>query len=674
MGKTTERKKELLELFEYEKIKGDVSYSSIMKKAGGNGKGFLDRYFALHRNYVLYYKLGKSSLKPDDKQEPQGYINLMDCNPEETKEISPLMFQISHKQRTYIVKAKDDSSMKQFLTLLISRIISVKKIEINKLGSTLVVIAKVKKFSEVLTNPLILPDRVSPDMAEEWVKQMKNYNASFNLADPFIKQVEQISEFCRGDVKEYIDWFGGPEGPRLAMIRCEETVLSNWVEYINKTISEITTYQDNRFFREDFKDVITHLKNMTTFIDCYNDYMIHCRKYNNNKPNTKFLEEKQTFKDYIEKFIPKVSSFNDVTLYQFYDRSEIQTSDGIVTINTSGTKKLINQSGLIPSSASIQNISNLLENTTMVDSNKSLSSHEQQQQQQQQKQQQQMISNSKDCFIGVSTNNFNDGNSEYPTFSSDFDFISASTITSPILSSETPSNGIVVVDPITPGRGGVIAIADELLVIEEPIDEKWHFDCSTSMIFKPPSSEDGRNEGSISKMSLTLSGGFDMKWVYQCGYFKSKNMGSIAWNGKHWCWSHQRTSYRIKFAWDSSKQIFINIPFKSRAGASSSNGTTVSASQSTGNLQSSISSMSSLSSLNGSTTKRGHPTTLYPDYQFKDNVLTPIIVEGRHCPSLTLIDSPSPIPNACLLTIAMTQYIQDALIHIGIGPKVLSSK
>ncbi|KAF2077571.1 hypothetical protein CYY_001112 [Polysphondylium violaceum] len=306
-----ERKKELLKWFSFGRIKSDISYSSLMKKAGGNGKGYLDRFFVLHRNYILYFKPGKTDSRPEDEQEPQGYINLGECTLEDTKSIfktMPLTFQISHKcGRNYLIKAKDEKIIEQFLLLIRQRIKSLIGLSISALGNTE---EKMKIISDLLPRSMKLPDRVKPEGATTWICKMSAYYEAYREWSPFLNKIEQFSEICYGTTKEYVDWFGGPEGPRLSMIRCEEIVLDNWIEYIKKTFAEISTYEETRFFAEDYQDIIKHIKNMIILIDGYNMYMRQCHP--TVKYVDKYLEEKQVFKQHIDQFqlVPSKSNIH----------------------------------------------------------------------------------------------------------------------------------------------------------------------------------------------------------------------------------------------------------------------------------------------------------------------------------------------------------------------------
>ncbi|GAM19792.1 hypothetical protein SAMD00019534_029670, partial [Acytostelium subglobosum LB1] len=295
----SERKKELLKWFIFSRIKNDSSFAILMKKTGSNGKGYLDRYFVLHRNYILYYKPGKLDGRPDDNQEPQGYINLGDCILEETKAIfktQPLTFQIASKSgRTYNIRGKDERTIEQFLQLIRPRIKSLNQITQDSLGNI------AEHFSTITTQlpkTMKLPDRVKPDVATKWIVEMKDYNDAYDAWEPWLMKLEQFSEHCHGETKNYIDWFVSSDGPRLSMIRCEELVLDNWVDFIKKTASEIHTYEETRHFREDYDDIIQHVRNMAILVDSYNLFMRECHK--SVKHVDKFLEEKQIFQQYVQ--------------------------------------------------------------------------------------------------------------------------------------------------------------------------------------------------------------------------------------------------------------------------------------------------------------------------------------------------------------------------------------
>ncbi|KYQ88598.1 cytosolic regulator of adenylyl cyclase [Tieghemostelium lacteum] len=307
-----ERKKDLLKWFLFSRIKNDISYSTLLKKTGGNGKGYLDRYFVLHRNYIIYYKPGKTDSKPEDNQEPQGYINLGECVYEETKNLSktqPLTFQITTKiGRVYYIKAKDDKTIETFLFLIRSRIQTLSNLTIQSLGNTE---ENLKNISNLLPRSMKLPDRVKPDSATKWIMEMSSYYESYREWEPYLMKLDQFSELCHGETKEYVDWFVGSEGPRLSMIRCEELVLENWNEFIKKTNSEINTYEETRFFNEDFQDIIKHLKNMVLLIDSYNLYMRQCH-HKTVKYVDKYLEEKSYFVQQLDKYskMPTMSSIH----------------------------------------------------------------------------------------------------------------------------------------------------------------------------------------------------------------------------------------------------------------------------------------------------------------------------------------------------------------------------
>ncbi|EGC33047.1 hypothetical protein DICPUDRAFT_49184 [Dictyostelium purpureum] len=601
----TERKKDLLEQFQYEKIKGDVSYSSLMKKTGSNGKGFLDRYFLLHRNYVIYYKPGKGNIKPDDKQEPQGYINLKECIYEDTKEQKePLQFQIAHKHRIYIIKAKDDSTKNQFLTLLKTRIKALSLINVDQLGSPEKVQIEINEYKEKLPNPLILPDRVSPDKAKDWVNEMRNYNIIFQKADPHIKQVEQFSEYCKDGVKDYVDWFSGPEGPRLAMIRCEETVLTNWVEYITKTKNEIASYEDTRYFKEDYSDITKHLKNMLLLIEAYHDYMRTCRK--NTKPTDRFLEEKALFDDYITKY-SRIQSCMDFKL-------DDDLVEGVSTITCIGEKKTGPNNSVIGLSSSNSSI----------------------------------CSNKMSFFASNQ-----DGN--YPTV----DLMNLNSDSMPFIpdtSSEQGNRKYDSEDEKQPDEASTAPSQSSLGTLE-----KWEY--SNNSLIKPDNGREEVENNNGNGSSLN----FDPRWDYSNGYFKSKNMGVVLWNGKSWVWSHIKTSYKIRFDWIAASQTFTFVSPKPRTGLSLSV-----SSQSN-------SSTSSLSSLTGSnaTKKSNHPATIYPDWQIKDNGSSLISIvspnKNQTTDNFSHLESNNKIPPAVLLLVAMTPHIQKSLYHIGIGPKYITN-
>ncbi|EFA80273.1 cytosolic regulator of adenylyl cyclase [Heterostelium album PN500] len=293
------------------RIKNDSSYSILMKKTGGNGKGFLDRYFILHRNYIAYYKPGKMDGRPDDTQEPQGYINLGECILEETKSLfktQPLTFQIASKNgRNYIIRGKDERSIEQFLLLIRPRIQSLTTMTIASLGN---VDQSLNTIMNLLPRPMKLPDRVKPDVSTKWIVEMTEYYNAYWTWEPYLMKVEQFSELCYGGIKSYVDWFVSSDGPRLSMIRCEELVLDNWIDYIKKTALEITTYQDSRFFREDFDDITKHIRNMVILVDSYNLYM-H-KVHHSVKHVDKFLEEKQLFEQHLDIFskMPSRHSIN----------------------------------------------------------------------------------------------------------------------------------------------------------------------------------------------------------------------------------------------------------------------------------------------------------------------------------------------------------------------------
>eukprot|EP01132_Coremiostelium_polycephalum_P008475 gene8475-10409_t len=322
-----ERKKDLLKWFNYGRIKSDISYQVLMKKTGGNGKGYLDRFFVLHRNYLIYYKPGKTDSKPEDNQEPQGYINLGDCILDETKTLfktTPLTFQIATKVgRVYLIRAKEERLIEQLLTLIRPRIKALNHLMINDLGN---VEENMKTISNLLPRKMRLPDRVKPNQAMNWISEMAGYYKAYRDWEPYLMKVEQFSEVCYGATKQYIDWFVSSEGPRLSMIRCEELVLDNWVEYIKKTMSEISTYDETRFFSEDFQDIIQHLKNMITLIDCCNLYMRECHK--NVKYVDKYLEEKQILIQHLQTFT-KIPSRSQIT-FDSASNTDSLTGDVVV--------------------------------------------------------------------------------------------------------------------------------------------------------------------------------------------------------------------------------------------------------------------------------------------------------------------------------------------------------
>jgi len=387
-----ERKKELLKWFSFGRVKSDISYSSLMKKAGGNGKGYLDRYFVLHRNYILYYKPGKTDSRPEDEQEPQGYINLGECSLEDTKSIYktfPLTFQISHKcGRNYLIKAKDEKIIDQFLLLIRQRIKSLAGVSVSSLGN---VEEKMKLVSNLLPRSMKLPDRVKPEGATSWIIKMSEYYEAYREWAPFLNKIEQFSEICYGTTKEYVDWFGGPEGPRLSMIRCEEIVLDNWIEYIKKTFAEISTYEETRFFAEDYQDIIKHIKNMIILIDGYNMYMRQCHP--TVKYVDKYLEEKQVFKQHINQFqlVPSKSNIH----FRGNGTDQPLFIEGF--IKATGKVKITND---INKSTDHESYSDYdedkqhqqqLQHSTATDSSNATEQLQQQQQQQQQEEEQELI-------------------------------------------------------------------------------------------------------------------------------------------------------------------------------------------------------------------------------------------------------------------------------------------
>eukprot|EP01133_Synstelium_polycarpum_P018016 gene18016-21501_t len=301
-----------------------TKFVGLLQKIAKNVSDLTASLDTLSRSNMIYnirsvgdnMTLLKTDGKPDDLQEPQGYINLGDCIHDETKTLfktTPLTFQIATKLRVYLMKGKDDRSIEQFLTLIRPRIKSLNVITLPSLGNTK---ENLDKIRSLLPTKMRLPDRVKPDSSTKWIVEMNDYFEAYREWEPYLMKIEQFSEICHGEIKDYIDWFVSSEGPRLSMIRCEELVLDNWTDYIKKTAQEIATYEETRFFKEDFEEIIQHTKNMVMLVDSYNLYMRECHK--TVKHVDKYLEEKATFLQYNVQF-EKTPSRHSIT---FSDSTE----------------------------------------------------------------------------------------------------------------------------------------------------------------------------------------------------------------------------------------------------------------------------------------------------------------------------------------------------------------
>ncbi|KAN0012409.1 hypothetical protein ACTFIV_004486 [Dictyostelium citrinum] len=182
-----ERDELLLQALNYKSIKDKVIYSTVMKKAGGNKKGFLSRLFVLYKGFVIYYKT-KTLLTSPEK--PQGYIDLRECDPSKVKTIlddTDMTFQIVHRAgRTFLIKGDEPKPFRRFFE--ICKCVALKLTQIT--------------FTLPVEKQTLLNQILDCNMSKEDFK----HNIELFLKDGFVFNVNLISQERTEEVKTLVKY------------------------------------------------------------------------------------------------------------------------------------------------------------------------------------------------------------------------------------------------------------------------------------------------------------------------------------------------------------------------------------------------------------------------------------------------------------------------------------
>ncbi|EGC32896.1 hypothetical protein DICPUDRAFT_92514 [Dictyostelium purpureum] len=185
-----ERDESILAQLSYKHIKDKMLYSAVMKKAGGNKKGFLSRLFVLYKSYIIYYK-PKSLISTPEK--PQGYIDLRECDPAKVKTIldePDMTFQIVHRAgRIFLIKGEEMSSFKQFYE--VCRTVALRLTHIS--------------FTLPNEKAMLLNQILECNMTKEEFKT----NVEVFLKDGFIFNVNLITPDRTADVQTFVQYILG---------------------------------------------------------------------------------------------------------------------------------------------------------------------------------------------------------------------------------------------------------------------------------------------------------------------------------------------------------------------------------------------------------------------------------------------------------------------------------
>jgi len=317
-----------LPYFKWERLTLRLNKSGILKKRGAKGrKAWNPRFFALHFNYLVFFKPGKGKEgEPDQNAIAKDVIYLESIVDRfKIEEISDnsmpgFPFTVVTTRKTYYLSADSFESRQSWIKELQRQ---VEKIQIAaRRVSEEETIKKLKEVQKYFPENMVIPRMVPVDQAEKWLADTRILREQYKKWEGFVHSLALFAEFQTGRLHGYVSWFTNKtKGPHQNITIAEEEVLKHWESDIQVCLDEAMLATETMFYLEDLATTIERINATVKMIDVFNQ--LKAEFYS--EKTIRFQEEKQELINWSNK-LSSYPSFKTIT-YDIYESGSIVSDE-----------------------------------------------------------------------------------------------------------------------------------------------------------------------------------------------------------------------------------------------------------------------------------------------------------------------------------------------------------